>query len=132
MAPAAARVSGILLRDVVPALIRGVYPHPHHHPGRGITEPLVRRQPAGGRLGRLAVTAPLPAGTLPLGRQPGEPCKVGHRRRGFIQIPGPQHHPDPAIELIEAELAERIMLPQHGDQPFAVGVLSQPPGTATV
>jgi hypothetical protein len=60
-----------------------------------------------------------------------KPRKVRHRRRGFIQIPGPQHHPDPAIELIDAELAERIVLPQHGDQPFAVGVLSQPPGTTT-
>lgn len=76
------------------------------------------------------MTAPLPAGTLPLGAQPGEPRKVRHRGRRLVQIPGAQYHPDPAIQLIEAELADRILLPQHGHQPFAVVVSSQPPGTA--
>jgi len=77
------------------------------------------------------VTVPVLDGRrLPRGSRPRELRKVRHRQGGLVQIPGAQYHAHPAVQLVKAELTERIVLAEHGDQPFPAGVISQPPGTA--
>ena len=114
----------------MPTLVCGVYPHPHHRPRGGVTEPLGRGYPAGSWLGRLGVAAPLPGGTRRSAGRPRELRKVRHRRGGLVQIPGAQHDAHPAIQLVIVELSQRIVLAEQGDQLFAVGLSSKSPRAA--
>ena len=67
---------------------------------------------------------------LPRGPRHRERRQVGYRHGGLVQILGAQHHTHPAIQFVKAELAERVMLAEQGHQPFAAGLISQPPGAA--
>ena len=123
------RPSSIWLGDVMPALVRGVYPHPHDRPRRGIAEPLIRRYPPGSRPVRLGVAAPPLDGTPPSGSQPREPRKVRHRQGRLVHIPGTQHGAHPPIQFVIVELPQRVVLAEQRDQPLAVGLIRQPPRT---
>jgi hypothetical protein len=123
-------LSGVRLWDVVPALVRGVYPYTHHRPRGGVAEPLVRRYPPGSWLCCLGVAAPPPRGTRGRGSRRQEPRKVRHRRGGLVHIPRTQHGAHPAIQLVIVKLSQRVVLAEQGDQLFAVGLTGQPPGTA--
>jgi NitT/TauT family transport system substrate-binding protein len=114
---------------VVPALIRGIDPHPDDRPGRGVAEHLLRRYPPGGGLGRMGVAAAVPglrpSGPWSTGR--GELRQVRDRRGRLVQVPCAQHRADPAVQLVEAQLPLCVMLTEQGDQPFPVGVTRQRP-----
>jgi hypothetical protein len=123
-------LSGVRLRDVVPALVCGVYPHTHHRPRGGIAEPLVRRYPPGSWPGCLGVSAPSPDRTPACGSRRRELRKVRHRRGSLVHIPGTQHDAHPAIQLVIVKLPQRVVFAEQGDQLFAVGLTGQPPRTA--
>ena len=127
---ARARVSAVWLGDVVSALVCGIYPHPHHRPRRGVAEPLLRRYPPGSWFGCLSVAAPLFDRTPSCGCLSGELRKVRHRLGSLVHVLRAQDGVHPAVQLVKIELAERVVLAQQDDQPFPVGLSSQPPRTA--
>ena len=114
----------------MPTLVCGVYPHPHHRPRGGVAEPLVRGYPPGSWPDGLGVAAPLPGGTPSCGSRRRQLRKVRDRRGGLVHEPGAQHDAHPAIQLVIVELSQRVVLAEQGDQPFAAGLISQPPGAA--
>ena len=114
----------------MPALVCGIYPHPHDRLCGGVAEPLGRRYPPGGWLGCLSVTAPLLDGWPRCGSWSRELRKVRHRGGSLVQVPGTQHHAYPAVELVKVEQSQRVVLTEQDDQPFPVGLSGQPPGTA--
>ena len=56
--------------------------------------------------------------------------QVRDRRGRLVQVPGAQHHPDPAVQLVQAEQSHRVVLAQQRHQPFAVGFGGQRPRAA--
>ena len=76
------------------------------------------------------MAAPPPRGTPGCGSRRRELRKVRHRRGSLVHIPGTQHGAHPAVQLSFVKLSQRVVLAEQGDQLFAVGLTSQPPGTA--
>ena len=116
------RRSGVRLGNVVAAVVRGINPHPDDRSRGGVAEPLVGRYPPGGRPGRLGVPAPLPGGTRSRGAGGTEPRQVRDCRGRLVHVPRAQHRAHPPVQLVKVELAKRVVLAEHRDQPFAVGV----------
>jgi hypothetical protein len=48
--------------------------------------------------------------------------KIRHRGGGLVYVPCAKHHAHPAVQLVELELSQRVVLAEQGDQPLTVGV----------
>jgi len=130
----AAATSRIRLGDVVPTVVRRINPHLHDRPRRRVAEPFARRYPPGSGLGCLGVPAPPPGRTRtrgPRGTRGRELRKIRDRGGRLIDVPRAEHQAHPAVQLVELELSQRVVLAEQGDQPLAVGVAGRrrrPPG----
>jgi hypothetical protein len=110
----------------MPALVGGIDPHPHDRSRRGVSEPLVRRNPAGGWRGSLGVTAPPPelAGRCWASVRG---LQVGNGRGRLMQICRSQDQPYPAVEFSGVEFSLGKMLAEQGKETFAVGLTNPGP-----
>lgn len=121
-----------VIRYVVAAAVRGVYPDAHDRSGRGIPEALGGLLPAGMRPGRLGVPAAgqqaraALGGPLAAGFQAALEV-TGHRQLGegvirFVGVAGSGHDGDAAAQLVEAQPPGGVMLAEDGEEtlPFLI------------
>ena len=117
----------------MPAVVRGIKPYLHDHPRRRVAESFARRYPPSGGLGCLGVAAPSPDRTRargPPGTRVRELREIRDRGRGLIYVPCAEHHAHPAVQFVELELSQRVVLAEQGDQALTVGVAGLRPRAA--
>jgi len=117
----------------VPAVVRGIKPYLHDHPRCRVTESFARRYPPSGGLGCLGVPAPSLDRTRtrgPRGTRVRELREIRDRGGGLIYVLRAEHHAHPAVQFVELELSQRVVLAEQGDQALTVGVADLRPRAA--
>ena len=117
----------------MPAVVRGIKPYLHDYPRRRVAESFARRYPPGSGRSRLGVPAPPLDRTRtrrPRGTRARELRKIRDRGGRLIYVPRAEYQAHPAVQLVELELSQRVVLAEQGDQPLAVGVAGRRPPVA--
>jgi hypothetical protein len=66
----------------------------------------------------------------PCGTRVRELRKIRDRGGRLIDVLRAEHQAHPAVQLVELELSQRVVLAEQGDQPLAVGVAGLRPRAA--
>ena len=120
---------------VVAAVVGWIDPDTHDHAACGVAEPLPGREPSRGWFAGLRVPAaswpqtPSRIGAARCGRaRRGRVRQVSQRRGRLIGVGCREDRPYSAPQFFQGEPPGGVVLPQHGDEPVALGVADQRTG----